>query len=98
MIGCSQPSTRLGCGGLLAQVRGEHLVHADAALEHRPLLKRGAREDVAGLPGMDADARGVLVEQPGDDVELGVEAAPAARGDLLSSMSRRCPWPTSAWG
>ena len=32
-------------------------------LQHGPLLERGAGEDVAGLPGMDADAGGVLVEQ-----------------------------------
>ena len=60
-----------GLQRLVAQVAGEHLVHADAALEHGPLLKRGAREDVAGLARMDADARRVLVEQAGDDVELG---------------------------
>ena len=35
--------------GLLAQVPGEHLVDADAALQLGPLLKRCAREDVAGL-------------------------------------------------
>ena len=48
---------------LFAEAGGEHLVHADAAAQHRPLLERRAREDVAGLPGMDADAGRVLVEQ-----------------------------------
>ena len=48
----------------------------------------GAREDVAGLPGVDADAGGVLVEQAVDDVQLGLAAAPAARGS--------CPAPSSA--
>ena len=52
---------------------GEHLVHADASLEDRALLQCRPREDVAGLPGMDADAGGVLVEEPRDDVEPGLE-------------------------
>ena len=66
--------------GLLAQVPGELLVDADAPLELGPLLKRGPREDVAGLARVDADARGVLVEQAVDDVDLGLRAAPAAPG------------------
>ncbi len=91
MIGCSQPRTRLGCGGLLAEAAGEHLVHADAALEHRPLLQRRAREDVARLARMDADAGGVLVEQAGDDVQLGSRSGASGWRLLLSSMSAPAP-------
>ena len=45
-----------------------------------PFCKRRAGEDVARLAGMDADARGVLVEQAVDDVDLRLAAAPAAPG------------------
>ena len=64
MIGCSQPRTRLGCDGVLAEVVGQHLVDADAALQLGALLERRAGEDVAGLPGVDADAGGVLLNRP----------------------------------
>ena len=52
---------------------GQHLVDADAAAQHGPLLQRHAGEDVAGLPGVDADAGRRLVEQAVDDVHLGLE-------------------------
>ena len=41
---------------LLADVVGEHLVHADAAVEIGALLERHAGEEVAGLARVDADA------------------------------------------
>src|SRR5262249_24281622 len=46
---------------------------ANAYAEYGPLLERSPGEDVAGLPGVDADAGGRLVEQPADDVEPGPE-------------------------
>src|SRR5262249_25935528 len=52
---------------------GKHLIHADAAFEYGALLKGCPREDVAGLARMDADSRGVLVEQAGDDIQPGPE-------------------------
>ena len=52
-----------GLHGLFAQVLGELLVDADAPPELRSLSERSAREDVARLARMDADAGGVLVEQ-----------------------------------
>ena len=58
---------------LLAEAAGEHLVHAHAPLEHRPLLERRAREDVPRLARMDADPRGLLVEQARDHVQSGLE-------------------------
>ena len=83
---------------LLAEPAGEHLVHAHAALEHRSLLKRRAREDVPRLARMDADPRGLLVEQARDDVQ------PVLNGDQgLEALAqlhrrRRSPWPTSGPG
>ena len=87
-----------GLDGLLAEVVGEHLVHADAALELGALLERRAGEDVAGLARVDADAGGVLVEQAVDEVHLGLE-----RGQRLQALAqlhrrRRRPWPTSGSG
>ena len=98
MIGCSQPSTRLGCGGLFAQVGGEHLIHADAAAQHGPLLQRRPRQDVAGLAGMDADARRVLVEQARDDVQAGVRSGARGWRLLLSSMSAPAPFAHQFFG
>ncbi len=42
-------------------------------LQLGPFLKRGPREDVAGLARVDADAGRVLVEQAVDDVDLGLQ-------------------------
>ena len=43
-----RPSTMLGCGVVLPEVVGQHLVHADAAVDDRALLQRHAGEHVAG--------------------------------------------------
>ena len=43
------------------------------ALQHRRPSAVRAREDVAGLPRVDADARRGLVEQAVDDVDLGLQ-------------------------
>ena len=56
--------------GVLADVARDHLVHADAAVDDRALLQRHAGQQVAGHPGMDADAGRGLVEQAVDDVDL----------------------------
>ena len=52
-------------------------------VQHGPLLQGGPREDVAGLARMDADARGVLVEQAGDDVQPRPE-----RGQRLEALAQ----------
>ncbi len=62
-----------GLHRLLAQVPGQLLVDTDAPLELGPLLKRGPGEDVAGLARVDSHAGCVLVEQAGNDVDLGLE-------------------------
>ncbi len=58
---------------LLAQMSGQHLIDADAAAQHRSLLQRRSREDVARLTGVDADAGGGFVEQARDDVQPGTQ-------------------------
>ena len=65
------------------------------ALELGPLLERRAGEDVAGLAGVDADAGRVLVEQAGDDVELGLERRQRLEALAQLHRRRRRPSPTS---
>ena len=85
-----------GLDRLLAQVPGELLVDTDAPFQLGPLLKRGPREDVARLARVDSHARGVLVEQAGNDIDLGLQAATRARGKGRAPSCRRHPWPTSS--
>ena len=59
---------------VLADVVGQHLVHAYAALEHGAFHERHSGKEIAGLPGMDADADRRPVEEAVDEVHLRLQA------------------------
>ena len=42
---------------VLPDARGEHLIHADAAMQHGAPRERHSRQNVAGHAGVDAHAR-----------------------------------------
>ena len=77
------------------EVSGQDLIHAGAAAQDRAALQGRAGEDVAGLPGMDADARGVAVEQAGDDVELGPIRIQRLQAACRAAFPPPTRWPTS---
>ena len=77
--------------GLFAQARGEHLIHADAPAQHGAPLQRGARQDVAGLAGVDADARRVPVEQARDDVQPRPERGQGFEAPAQLHVGARAP-------
>src|SRR4029079_18777334 len=62
-----------GLHGLVAQLIGQQLVHADAAAELRAFLKLSAGENITRLARMDADADSGAVEKSADDVQLALQ-------------------------
>ena len=72
-VGLLAPEHQARLHGVLSQSLGQHLVHADAALEDRALLQRNAREQAAGHAGVNPHPGRGLVEQAADEVHLGLE-------------------------
>ena len=81
-------------GGLLLEVLGQQLVHADAALDRAAALQGRPGEDVAGAAGVAAVA--LPVEQAVDDVDLLLERRERLEARTRVPCPRRCPSPTSA--
>ena len=85
----------LGCSGFLADAVGQHLIHADAAVNDRAFLNRHAGKQVAGLAGMNAHADGRFVEQAVDDVDLLLHRLQGLERFAEFHVRRPAPWPTS---
>ena len=62
-----------GLDRVLPNLIRQDLIHANAAPEYRALHERHARENIAGLPRMDAHSHGGPVEETLDDVETAPE-------------------------
>src|SRR4051812_20043770 len=52
---------------------GDHLIDRDARVDDRALLKRGARQQTAGLGRVNAQAGRGLVEQAINDIDLALQ-------------------------
>ena len=77
----------LGLCVLLAEPHGQHLVHAHAPTEHATLLQAcAAGEDIPRLPRVNANARGILVEETRDHGSASpLEQVPGAASSCSSS-------------
>ena len=75
--------------GVVFEMRREHLIDADAAMQHGALLQGRAGQDVAGLPGWMPTPMACLLNRPGDDVQPGPKRGQRVEGSCSAPCRRR---------